>query len=870
MKTIPAFLFVCLLVLSACASFQPTQKDPAATWSSMDPLSIPGHIRRSQFEKGNLVQNSSFEKGRRENGETGAAFSLDGWSIVGKNVYWVELDAVPVDSEEVHSGRHAVKIVRRGAGELDTAEGLISDFIPVIPGNYDFYYHVKLKDIGGSRLRWGGRLGDAVTVRVFFFDEDRQPLDSTAVNPLSAKGIDNSNKSFSFANQWSIPGFPWGKVRARTYNYPFSEGDLPDDTRYVRLFIGLQGSGILWLDDVDFRFSRWNFTALERLAPFFERPLAPEDSLIPTPKTIRRIGEVVYYRPGMPQARFPVIVLPDNPAAAERTAAGLLQKKLAEVFNPEVPAEKVSPGIIRVIETGLSVEEALSAQLVFSIGRNEVYRRLRPDLPLEFISGNPQAYVIGARQLEGSHVVYLMGGSPTGNLYAATTAVQLIDPVKGVYHSAAVQDEPDFLGRSFRMKDWQSHAELKSDLDGLQQMALYKLNKVYIGHTRGDKYWYRPSALYRRGVASVGRACKENGGLHLAMMANPYSHFPFEAPLQALEPETLNAWTHSSPQSIERLENLFRIGLEAGADTIMLLADDFVPHAGDHPRGYTLYAPEDKKRFFNLQNAQSYVIHQLKARLHADYPRTRLEFCPPWYSNEHIDRSRGKAEIYLRELAFQIPREVAIVWTGPTVRSLSVDAADLHRYTGLIGRRPMFWDNTLYARNLETDTYGGYATYYPGKVRMCNLFEPFDAYRPDHFENDNDGRQMFVNAAAFTEIYRIKLATVADYLWNTADYDPELSLWKVLSRRYGPLFSRQLLLFNEAYYGLYDVCLRMERDGAQEADVREGRQFLAGIDNALGGLSAVPDASSRLLKELGTLRDKQAARFGVLSPVSNR
>ena len=48
---------------------------------------------------------------------------------------------------------------------------------------------------------------------------------------------------------------------------PFSEGDFPDDARYVRLFPGLKGTGAMWADNVDFRHSKWNFTILVRLCP---------------------------------------------------------------------------------------------------------------------------------------------------------------------------------------------------------------------------------------------------------------------------------------------------------------------------------------------------------------------------------------------------------------------------------------------------------------------------------------------------------------------------------------------------------------------------------------------------------------------------
>ena len=156
------------------------------------------------------------------------------------------------------------------------------------------------------------------------------------------------------------------------------------------------------------------------------------------------------------------------------------------------------------------------------------------------------------------------------------------------------------------------------------------------------------------------------------------------------------------------------------------------------------------------------------------------------------------------------------MWTGPTIRSLSIDMADIHRYKSLIGRWPMIWDNTLYARNKETKRYGGYTTYYPGKVRMCNLFEPYDTGRPKDFQKYNDGRQMYTNGNAYSEVYKVKYATVADFEWNTSAYNPELSLWKVLCNAYGPSGARQLILFNDAYYGAYEFCLRMEIEGLNE------------------------------------------------------
>ncbi len=445
--------------------------------------------------------------------------------------------------------------------------------------------------------------------------------------------------------------------------------------------------------------------------------------------------------------------------------------------------------------------------------------------------------------------------------YAAATAVQLLNPQQCVYHNATVVDYPDFLGRSYLLRNWKRVEEMQNDLEALERMSLYKFNKVYFGYDRTGKNWYQPDKLYREGVSRAGRICRESGVMSLAIMVNPYSHFDFEAPVESLSDQLRYTWTHGGPESLSMLKRVLNIGLEAGADTVMLLADDFVPHEGTNRKNYSLYTAEDQMQFVNLQTAQAHVINSLKQWIDKDYPATRIEFCPPWYCNEFIVRSEGKAEVYLTELVRQIPRDIAIIWTGPTVRSLSIDAADLYRYSSLIGRRPMIWDNTLYARNIETKTYGGYTAHYPSKVRMCNLFEPYDTYRPADFHRFNDGRHMYTNGDASSEVYKIKYATVADFEWNTAAYNPELCLWKVLCRNYGNLCAKELLLFNDAYYGLYEMCLRMEIEGMQQQFVDSGRVFLGQTQDCLARISELLSGKHPLVEELKGLRDTQRNRF---------
>ncbi|UCD80108.1 MAG: beta-N-acetylglucosaminidase domain-containing protein [Desulfobacterales bacterium] len=852
-------------VLSGCAAIdREITKYGPAEWSGSKPSSIPYENRLRQFKRGNLVPNPSFEEGRVTTDDPANTFTLQGWQKVGQNVEWTDRDSGAYAADEVSTGKHAVKILRKKAGELDDAEGIISDYISVIPGNYYFSYKVRLKRLISHKYRQGVPLQDALVIKVLFFDGEKQPVNPADMNPVSQTDIDSSDKGYSFSNYWTVNDFPWSRVRGRTYNYPYAEGDVPDRTRYVRLFLGLKGSGAMWLDDIVFRYSKWNFTALERFKPYFDRPLSLEESIVPTPKHIQKLNDIVFYDPQSGLSP-PLIVLPENPAAAERAAAKILQQKIQDVICTAVPAEKTERLQVRILKKELTDNDLVNVRLIFSIGRNSLLQQIQPDLPLQSIQDKQQGYVIKAEKIGNTPVVFLNGETPLGTYYAAATAVQLFENNKCVYHNATVIDYPDFLGRSYVFKKWANTLELENDISAMGRMSLYKLNKVYLGYNRNGRSWYHIDALYLKGIEDAGNWCRENGVISLAMMVNPYSHLGFQPSAEHLNKLLRYTFTHDSPQSLDMLKNIYRVALDAGADTIMLQADDSVPHIGRNRQNYSLYTEEDKKRFINLQNAQAHVITQLKQWLDREYPGTRMEFCPPWYSNEHVDRSQGQAEQYFKDLAFQIPREVAVVWTGPTIRSLSIDMADLYRYKQFIGRWPMIWDNTLYARNLKSRRYGGYPAHYPGKVKLCNLFEPFDTYRPDNFQNYNDGRQMYTNGAASSEVYRIKYATVADYEWNTAAYNPELSLWKVLCRQYGPAVARELLLFNNAYYDVYETCLGMESQGVTAEYIKRGNKYLAAMDEHIANISAALPGSNPLVKELENFREEQKKRFHQLS-----
>ncbi len=862
-------LLCLLLFFLGCAGIQaPQNVDETVSWSASDPSTIPYETRLRQFKRGNIVPNFSFEQGEVFGEGSEKDFALTGWEKVGENnhqnIHWMKHGSDQEAMKAETWGSRCVAIVRNRASEMAAAEGLITDYIPVIPGNYDFFYDIRLQNVKNNRDRLGLRLYDAIVVRVLFFDENKDPVDPGYKNPIGDGPIDNSDKGFSFSNYWRIDDFPWGTVRGRTYNYPFSEGDIPDRARYVRLFFGLKGTGALFLDRVYFGYSKWNFTTLERFSPYFGRRLTLAQRITPTPKSLGRKGDIVYYDKTRDPLHLPIIVLPKNPAPAERLAAKVLKEKIEDRLNRAGTKMNEDGFRVDILEDNFSFSKIDTAGFVMSIGNNRLYRELGPDLPLNAIHDQPQGYIIDSTRFTNGHVVFLMGETPIATYYAAATAIQLFEKDDFVYHDVAIVDYPDFLGRPYLFLNWTNEKQLQRDLDTVEQMSLQKINKVYFGYDRQNAAWYQPDEMYRNGLTRAGRLLGDTGVLELAVTVHPYVHFATERSVEELDDRLRTTWTHGRPESFEMLQTVLRIGLDAGAKTVLLLSDDFVPYKGANRQNYSLYTAEDEKRFVNLQNAQAHVINKLKKWLDTNYPGTGLEFCPPWYSNEHIDKSEGKAEQYLRELSFQIPEDVAIIWTGPTIRSLSIDMADLHRFRSHIGRWPMLWDNTLYARNVETKRYGGYTTYYPGKVRMCNLFEPYDTYRPADFHRLSDHRQIYINAFAASEMYKIKFATVADYLWNTGAYDPELSLWRVLCREYGSACAETLIRFNDAYYGLYGICARMEKQGVSSQLVETGNRFIAAMDGSLSGIFRITQKDHPLAAELVRFRDKLKNRFDAL------
>jgi len=409
---------------------------------------------------------------------------------------------------------------------------------------------------------------------------------------------------------------------------------------------------------------------------------------------------------------------------------------------------------------------------------------------------------------------------------------------------------------------WDHPEQVEEYSRTIEELSAYKLNFAYLDHVTDSNRnnWFRPAPVYKTGLQAIGRLSAVEGTFEFGQIINPYVHFSGSVRLDQLKENSRNIWYHSDPVSMNQLNALFRTGIQAGTSSVLLGTNDNLPLIDNHEHSYGLYNRKDRSAFLNLQHAHADMINQFYTTRNRFNREIDIEFIPPWYNNESVDMSRGRAEYYFSDLLQLVPYETSLFWSGGSSTSLVIDESDLERFRNYTGRNPVLMDNSLDARG-RTGKWGGYTEYYPGKAIMCNLFEPYDTRLPDDFHLLNGHQKLFINYPASSELAKIKYATVADYVWNTAAYNPEKSLWKVLVSKFGQQTGKELIIFNEAYFNLLSICMIMEQTGVNNRLIRQGEETILTMDVHLQKINDGLIENPVLSKELTVLRDELVEKF---------
>jgi hypothetical protein len=791
--------FLIVLFLGGCDK----RKDPEEqrlSWSTESPLTIPYRIRLQRLEKKNLLRNNSFETGRTfKLDSTKTSFVMDGWQQIGEHIEWVDTRADSLyDKNEAISGFRAVKITRRQAFETDAlGEGILSDFIKVIPGNYSLSFYTRLENIMPVKSRLGIKMYDAVDVRVLYFDRNKIAIDGAQPFPQLNQQIDNSYKSLSLANFTSIPSFGWGKIIGKSADFPFPDGDIPTNAHYVKIYLGLKGTGTMWIDSVDFSYTLRNFSIEERMMAYSDTSQRIQPVIIPTPKKMERLESVHIAMPG-DAANLPVIVIPagDDPFISK--AATVLQTALSTAVNSP-DATKLPLRQIRVIPED-NARQLSTKGLVFVLGTTHLFQKYRKELPAAEIAGHSQGYYIYTPH-DLPNVVFLGGNSSLGAYYAALSAVQLIDRLQPVFHNAQVVDYPDFENRYYTLNGISGIMESNRVTTLGKELAGYKLN--------GTFYWVKnnhdlePGSPLQQFVDSMSA----EPSFHMACILTTKTKIP------------------------------------AAFNSRLVVATRWI-------------WPEDSSLCYPLHPDLTQDTGSPAALLKQtpDVPASRKLLLPAVYNNTLLDYVQFMGQTAGFEKGY------TGFYSGSSFFSLNTDDADFNRYLSYSAAKPVFMDNSMLTSS-PWGHYGGGYPYYAGKVRLYNIFEPYMNTGIHEHISQLDTSMFWINCPANSEIDVIRLATAADFMWNTVGYDPDNSLWKVLTARYGAEVARALIHYADEYGLLLEIELKLEKNEQIQRNLKNIRNDFSNLEIAFDTIQNMLGAHHPLVLDLLSLNAKLKSRL---------
>ncbi len=134
-----------------------------------------------------------------------------------------------------------------------------------------------------------------------------------------------------------------------------------------------------------------------------------------------------------------------------------------------------------------------------------------------------------------------------------------------------------------------------------------------------------------------------------------------------------------------------------------------------------------------------------------------------------------------------------------------------------------------------------------------------------------DTSMYWINQAARSEIDVIRLATAADFMWNTRDYDPDYSLWKVLVSRYGVDAARELIHYANQYGLMLETELKLQKNEQVQRNLKNIREDLTVLSVSTRNLEKWLGSDHPLMKDIRSLNTLLKARLEHLtsSKVSN-
>jgi hypothetical protein len=795
----------CFLIVQNCKT--PEENDQnMEKWTSSDPLVVNYRVREQKYLHNNLVINPSFEIGKVR--KTDSAFyqaNIDGWEIIGNNVKWTNpgIDSLNKNPYEVHSGLHSICVNRKRADETEEiGQGVLSDYIKVIPGNYLLTLYLNLKNIHNPKSRLGTKIFDAIDIRIMYYDRNKLQIKGEQYDPHFNTIFNNSFKGLSFSNFDKIDSTGWIHITGRSQLFPFPDGDLPDNSKFVRIFIGLKGTGTLWADDIRFEYTRYNFTTLERLDKFFDSTNTKSLSIIPQPRKVSPRESIIYYHP-YTNSIFPLIIIPAAADKITMNAALKLESRIKELLEriENIDIAKI-PELIKTD----SEMNSTNTTMIFSIGNTNLFNRYKTKLPLNTILNQDDGYIVSTLD-ESPNTVFVYGNSPEADFYAIQSVIQLFDNRRTLFHNVNIIDYPANNKRAMLLPDFKVNA-----VDQFIASNNCRFNILYLPGN-SDSIVSLGSKIKSQTISSKYLYFDVPGDSHNAVYATNLTQI-----------SNISSRIENNRQEIEGTAIFFNSPFATGISLEELMAQ---------------YSVEKQP------GMEDFTLQPLISKLREN--KLRFEILP-YTSNNLYTNKFGRDRLTNDDMKV---KNADIIWSGYGLQSWCMDEADLNYFKDAFLTTPVFLDLTMYSKDRKLDYFAN-DTASPYKLMTSSLFESYsNEIVPEIYAKVVKTILVYELTSVFE---RIRMQTASDFLWNPANYDPDLSMYRALIAEFGLDVSRDLVKFNDEYFKIRSEIILADNQKNKHRHLRRAFTLLDELKVLQNKLTTYPKTNS--VTEMNSILDK--------------
>jgi len=324
--------------------------------------------------------------------------------------------------------------------------------------------------------------------------------------------------------------------------------------------------------------------------------------------------------------------------------------------------------------------------------------------------------------------VTVKSGDPEGLRNAVVTVSDTVRQLGGLAE-CDIADEPAFKTRAilegYCGKPWPREGRFQ-----MLDFALWRKFNRYFSSTRAPKVsfsWREPFDSDELDVVGeVAERCRQYG-----------IDYVF-----SIRPADISVSDDADRMRLfSKLQTVSRLGIRH----FILLEDDVKTQLSDG----------DGAAFGDYGTAHSRLVVETYRFLKSYDPQSRLIFCPSPYTTDSL--STPAMGLYVEKVREIVPAEIEVIWTGPFCCSAKIDDYDADHYGAFVGRKPFLWDNYP-----VIDGRPGLLFLGPLKRRSPALADHVSGYG--------------TNAMDWPVANFIPMSTIAEYLWNPQDYDPDVAL----------------------------------------------------------------------------------------------